>query len=174
MRTLFYDVFETDLGWVGLLGSERGIRRSSLPCRSPKECLGDLGAEAEGAARDERRFEGLRQRLSGYLQGRAEDFHDVALDVEDATGFHRRAWAACRSIPRGETRTYKWLAQMAGSPRASRAAGQTMARNRVPIIVPCHRVVGTDGSLRGFGSGAARLDLKRQLLEMEGAGGRLL
>ena len=84
-----------------------------------------------------------------------------------ATPFHRQAWQACMSIPFGETRTYKWLATQAGKPKAPRAAGQSMARNRLPIVVPCHRVIAADGGLRGFGAGATQLDLKQSLLSME-------
>ena len=170
-----YHIFETNLGWVGLLASDSGIRRSALPCDSPDDCAADWGAEFESAAADARPFADLQRRLIGYFAGRDEDFSDVPLDWEGAAEFHRRAWAACRTIPRGETRSYKWLANAAGNPKAARAAGQSMARNRLPIIVPCHRVVGTDGGLRGFGSGKTRLDLKRRLLDMErGANGRLV
>ena len=71
------------------------------------------------------------------------------------------------TIPYGETRPYKWLAARAGRPNAPRAAGQSMARNRLPIVVPCHRVVASDGSLRGFGRDAAQLGLKQRLLDLE-------
>ena len=170
-----YHIFETDLGWVGLLASDSGIRRSTLPCDSPDVCADGLGAEGESAVANARPFADLQRRLVGYFAGRRASFDDVPLDLDGATEFHRRAWAACRTIPRGETRSYKWLASMAGSRRAARAAGQSMARNRLPIIVPCHRVVGTDGGLRGFGSGQTRLDLKRRLLDMErGTDGRLV
>ena len=168
MATVYYlHTFETSFGWVGLLGSDLGIRRSALPCDSPDACMADLGADAAGAVAAPERFVDLRRRLVAYFDGQDENFDDVPLDLGGAAEFHRRAWAACRTIPRGETRTYKWLARAAGSPRAARAAGQSMAKNRAPIIVPCHRVIGTDGGLRGFGSGKTRLDLKRRLLAME-------
>ena len=167
--------FETSFGWVALLGADSGIRRSSLPCDSPDACVSDLGAEAEGAVAAPERFAELQRRLVAYFDGQDENFDDVPLDLDGAAEFHRRAWAACRTIPRGETRTYKWLARAAGSPKAARAAGQSMAKNKAPIIVPCHRVIGTDGGLRGFGSGKTRLDLKRRLLDMErGTSGSLI
>ena len=173
-RTLYYDIFETPFGWMGLLSSEAGLTRSALPEDSEAECASRLGLESSDAMPDQVRFAKLRSRLLQYFNGGDIEFCDVALDFKDAPVFHRRAWEACRTIPRGETRTYKWLATRAGSPNAPRAAGQTMARNRLPIIVPCHRVIGSDGSLRGFGSGDTRIELKRQLLEMEGVGRRLL
>ena len=89
------------------------------------------------------------------------------IDVTDASPFHRAAWQACRTIPAGETRPYRWLASAAGRPNAPRAAGQAMARNRLPFLIPCHRVIASDGSLGGYGSGRTRLELKKRLLEME-------
>lgn len=163
----YYDIFETPLGWVGLLASDKGLRRTTLPQPSTDKCLAELGREAEMAEWSPDRFEGLREKLTRFLQGEAVSFDDVPVDLDDASPFLRAAWAACRSIPTGETRSYQWLAAQAGVPRAPRAAGQAMARNRLPLIVPCHRVIGSDGSLRGFGNGASQLDLKQRLLGME-------
>ena len=174
MSATYYDIFETPFGWMGLLSSEVGLLRSALPEESEAECISRLGLESSDAIPDPGRLTELRNRLLDYFDGANIEFTEVALDIEDAPDFHRRAWQACRAIPRGETRTYKWLAKMAGSPNAPRAAGQTMARNRLPIIVPCHRVIGSDGSLRGFGSGDTRIELKRQLLELEGVARRLI
>ena len=174
MSARYYAIFETRFGWMGLLSSEAGLLRSTLPEDSEKTCAARLGLETNEAALAPEKFAELRNSLLDYFDGADVGFGDVELDFGDAPAFHRRAWDACRAIPRGETRTYKWLAGMAGSPNAPRAAGQTMARNRLPIIVPCHRVIGSDGSLRGFGSGDTRIDLKRRLLEMEGIGRRLL
>lgn len=174
MSEQFYDVFETQFGWMGMLSSENGLLRSTLPEDSEAECISRLGLESSDTMPDSGRLVELRNRLLYYFDGGDIEFGDIALDLEDAPNFHRKAWQACRTIPRGETRTYKWLAKMAGSPNAPRAAGQTMARNRLPIIVPCHRVIGSDGSLRGFGSGDTRIDLKFRLLELEGAKQRRL
>ena len=174
MSDRFYHVFQTEQGWVGVLASQSGIRRSTLPCATPDSSILSLGPEVCGATQDRTQLGNVPDLLSAYLAGEEADFADVRLDVGDATEFYIKAWDACRSIPRGETRTYGWLATQAGNPNASRAAGQTMARNRVPLIVPCHRVVGSDGSLRGFGSGSERLDLKRWLLDMESGTPRLL
>ena len=90
---------------------------------------------------------------------------DVTLDVEGVAPFTLAAWEACVRIPKGETRSYGWLAAEAGRPGAARAAGQAMARNRFPPLVPCHRVIGSTGSLHGYGGGLA---LKARLLEAEG------
>ena len=174
VRSLYCHRFETALGWVGLAASDRGIVMSTLPLDTREECEQSMGLHLRGAADDPRRFDDLRVRLVSYFQGEDQRFDDVDIDVEYTSEFHRRALQACRRIPYSETRTYRWLAEQAGEPVAFRAAGQVMARNPVPIIVPCHRVVGSDGSLRGFGSGDTRLDLKRHLLDLESGGRRLV
>jgi methylated-DNA-[protein]-cysteine S-methyltransferase len=86
------------------------------------------------------------------------------IDTAGWTDFRARIWNATRLIPYGQTRSYSWVAATAGQPRASRAAGQALHYNPVPILVPCHRVVGANGELVGFGGGLA---LKQQLLLLE-------
>ena len=172
--TAYYNVFRTAAGWVGLVTSDVGITRCTLPLEEPDECVAQLDLRPRVAVPDSGRLSWLIDRLSRYFKGYAEDFSDVEVDVLDASEFYRDAWDACRTIPRGETRTYGWLARMTGRPKAARAVGQAMARNPVPVIVPCHRVVGGDGSLRGFGQGQKYIHVKRSLLSMEGARRQLL
>ena len=168
---LYYDVFETPLGWMGLLASPNGIRRTTLPQNFPDECVSELGSEVAEASWSPEHFEDLKSRLSLYFEGEPVAFEDEPIDVEDAPSFLKAAWRACRSVPFGETRSYSWLAEQAGSPRAARAAGQSMGRNRLPIIIPCQRIVASDGGLRGFGKDASQLGLKQTLLELEAGAG---
>ncbi len=105
----------------------------------------------------------LKARLQRYFAGERVAFDDP-LDPTVGTPFQRRVWAATREIPYGETRSYRWMACRIGSPGAARAVGQALAANPFPIVVPCHRVIRSDGDLGGFGS---RPELKRRLLEME-------
>lgn len=163
----YFDMFETSLGWMGILASESGLRRTTLPRESPEVCYSLLGPEVEDATNEPMSFEGIRARLDRHFEGEPDTFEDLPLDLGNAPRFYLAAWRACQSIPHGETRTYRWLAARAGNPRASRAAGQSMAKNRLPIIVPCHRVIGSDGRLTGFGSGAGQLALKQRLLNTE-------
>ena len=105
----------------------------------------------------------LEKEIASYLTGRNKvpNFPYVLL----GTPFERQVWQAVSQVPYGEVRSYGWLARTIGRPRAYRAVGQALARNPVPILVPCHRIVGTRG-LTGFSQGLA---IKRRLLQLEGA-----
>lgn len=109
---------------------------------------------------------GLSRRLRAYLAGTHRAIEDVPVDT-GGTPFQRRVWSALRTIPVGQTLTYGGLATRLGMPAASRAVGRAVALNPVAIVVPCHRVIGADGTLTGYAGG---LDRKRWLLAHEGAG----
>jgi len=98
-----------------------------------------------------------------YFSGDEITFPDE-LDLSGATHFQRRVWEITRLIPYGETRSYTWVAQQVGKPGAARAVGQALARNPLPIIIPCHRVLTIDGKLGGFSGGT---EMKRCLLQLE-------
>ena len=168
---LYYDIFETAAGWVGAVASEVGVRRATIPQPTPGDCAEELGEEVDRADHDPQRLSRFRTRLERYFEGETTDFSDIPTDFSGAPPFMRAAWDACRSIPRGETRTYKWLAESAGRPNAPRAAGQAMARNRIPFLVPCHRVVASGGGLGGYGRGRSALPLKRWLIDQEASEG---
>lgn len=108
----------------------------------------------------------LADRIAAHVAGSPENFRDVPLDLSHLTAFQRKVVEECRKIRPGQTLTYGELAVRAGYPGAARAVGSTMARNRFPIVVPCHRVVGAGGSLGGF-SAPSGISLKRRLLEVE-------
>ena len=163
MSQLYYDIFPTEVGWVGALVSDRGLRRMELRS-TPEEVSDELGPQGTQAQHDPDALKAIRHGVEAYLNGEENALESVTLDLEDAPPFFRAAWEACRAIPRGETRSYAWLAAEAGRPGAFRAAGQAMARNRLSIIIPCHRVIGSDGGLHGYGGG---LDKKAHLLELE-------
>jgi methylated-DNA-[protein]-cysteine S-methyltransferase len=163
---MFYDVFDTPLGWVGVLATNAGVRRSTLPEPTVEEALSALGPEIDEAAHDPEACTTYAGAIRAYLGGSGADLTALAVDPGPQGAFFERARNACRAIPSGETRTYAWLAVSAGSPRAVRAAGQAMARNPLPLVIPCHRVVGSDGGLHGFG-GAVGLPMKAKLLELE-------
>ena len=132
---------------------------------------GFLVAISFNAQRDDREnygsdnvIEATEAQLAEYFAGERQDF-DLPLAPE-GTAFQKSVWHALEAIPFGELRSYRDIAEEIGNPAAVRAVGAANGRNPLPIVVPCHRVIGADGSLTGFGGG---LDLKRQLLELEGS-----
>ena len=100
--------------------------------------------------------------LQEYFDGKRTEF-DLPLNAV-GTPFQKKAWAALQTIPYGQTRSYKEQAEIVGNPKACRAVGAANGKNPISVIIPCHRVIGTDGSLVGFGGG---LDIKRALLDLE-------
>lgn len=157
----------TAYGWVGIAWSERGLVSVTLPKPSQAEALRRLAAGDDPAPVPPAGLDptALADKLRRYFDGEAVVF-DEPLAPGLGTAFQQRVWALCRAIPRGQTRSYGDLAREADSPGAARAVGRAMALNPWPIIVPCHRVLGSSGSLTGFGGG---LEMKRRMLIMEGA-----
>ncbi len=155
--------FHTRLGWVALLADEHALLAMTLPQTSRHAALDKLpnGFQLGENALVRR----ARAKIIRYFSGHRVSFDDLPFDDSRATEFQRRVWRLTRAIPYGETRTYHAIARAAGRPNAARAVGQCNARNPLPIIIPCHRLVGSAGDMRGFGGGIA---MKRALLEMEG------
>jgi methylated-DNA-[protein]-cysteine S-methyltransferase len=159
-----YHLFESPLGWMGLLRTSKGLRRLSLKS-TPQEALEELDPALDLAVSDPAAFAREQSCLDRYFQGEVAALDEIRLDLAAAPPFFSAAWEACRRIPPGETRSYAWLAAEAGRPLAARAAGQAMAKNRVALVIPCHRVIGSNGGLHGYGAGG--LKVKAKLLEME-------
>ena len=165
---LKYITFNTDMGWVGILASAKGLLGNTLPQRSAQEAYQLLGDDVNRATRSPRRFDDLIERLKAYFSGRKVTFSDE-IDLSGATHFQREVWERTRLIPYGETRSYLWVAESIRRPKAGRAVGQALGRNPLAIIFPCHRVVGSDGKLGGFGGG---VEVKRHLLYLEAVASR--
>ena len=161
---LKYITFNTEMGWVGILASVKGLLATTLPQRSAQEAHQLLGDRVDEAICSPRLFTDLVKRLKDYFSGHRVTFSDE-LDFSGATPFQHEVWETTRLIPYGETRSYLWVAEQIKRPGAARAVGQALGRNPLAIIVPCHRVVASDGSLCGFGGG---LEMKQQLLWLEG------
>ncbi len=165
MNELKRCVFPSPHGWVGIVGSDRGIAQLTLK-PTPEETLESLAADHWPEADPEDSvFAQARECLERYFAGEVAALEEIALDLTDAPPFYGAAWDACRRIPAGETRSYAWLAAEAGRPGAARAAGQAMAKNRLALVIPCHRVIGSSGDLHGYGAGG--LAVKAKLLQME-------
>lgn len=153
-------------GFVGFVATASGIARLTLPQPDARQAMERLLLHrTPGARLDTARFTPLAERLERYFAGEPVAFDDLTLDLSGATPFQRRVLETVRGIPRGQTRSYAEVAALAGRPGAARAVGAVMAANPVCVVIPCHRVVGSDGNLTGFGGGLA---LKRRMLALEG------
>ena len=155
-----FRIVESPIGPIQLLF--RGDALTGLYMDAPKR-----GPErrADWLPADDSLADSVEEALDEYFAGERRDF-DVPLELE-GTAWQKRVWEGLLCIPYGETWSYGQLARHVGSPRASRAVGAANGRNPISIIVPCHRVIGSDGSLTGFGGG---LERKRHLLQLEVAG----
>lgn len=175
---------QVNFGWIGLRAEGTALVSSCLPQSNKTAALKTVGASRKrlkllrrrspnwelylepGEAEDRASSELLEQvarSLDRYFHGEGVDF-DFPIRLSDLSVFTRKVLEITGRIPYGEARTYKWVAERVGKPGAVRAVGQALHRNPTPLIIPCHRVIGSDGSLVGFGAG---LRWKRRLLKLE-------
>jgi len=156
VSAVYYTTFESPVGPLVLAGESSALRRVSF-----ENGKRSTPPRADWKLDKEPFAEVIRQ-LQAYFRGELKEF-DLPLAME-GTEFQLRVWNALRAIPYGETVSYAQLAERIGNPKAVRAVGLANGSNPIPIIVPCHRVIGSDGSLTGFGGG---LSTKKMLLELE-------
>jgi methylated-DNA-[protein]-cysteine S-methyltransferase len=159
--------FASVRGWIGLVASERGLRMLTLPVAERETALNTLRnyyPDAPIVPDDDTLLDVARQ-VRAYLAGELREF-TVTLDLRGYTAFALAVWAAANRIVYGQTRTYRWIAEQAGGGGAGiyQAVGSALGANPVPLIIPCHRVIGSDGSLTGYAGG---VEMKERLLALE-------
>lgn len=167
--TIYFSQIDTPFGGMLVAGAGKRLVaiKFGVTAKRVGSAVAELSRELHGEyelVRDDARVSGLTRQVRDYLEGRRKQF-DVELELSHVTPFQREVLLACAEIPRGQVATYGDLARRVGRPTAFRAVGNTMRTNPIPIVIPCHRVVGSSGSLTGFGGG---LDMKRRLLALEG------
>jgi methylated-DNA-[protein]-cysteine S-methyltransferase len=156
MNERSYTWYESPVGRLLLAGSRDGLNYVSFSNGRHAVTVDPGWSEARSL------FAGVIEQLREYFAGERKTF-SLTL-IPEGTEFQRAVWSELRKIPYGETISYKELADRIGKPKAVRAVGAANGANPIPIIIPCHRVIGNDGSLTGFGGG---LPLKKRLLELE-------
>lgn len=161
---LKYTVVDTEMGWIAVMSSEKGLVTTTLPQRTAQHALMALGRDIGEVQEDASGLEDIVARIQAFMAGERVSFPDKI--NPQGTPFQKRVWETTRKIPYGETRSYLWVAREMKRPRAARAAGQALGANPLPIIVPCHRVLTSSGELGGFGGG---VEMKRRLLQLEGS-----
>ena len=161
-------VLPSRLGWIALLQSGNLLQRLTFGHGDPARAVAglNLAASIDAEVVELPEADSLGGRLQAFTAGAHVDFSDVGVDLSDRTPLHRRVIAHCRRIPCGQTLSYGQLAAQAGAPGAARAVGNIMAVNRVPLVVPCHRVVAASGNNTGYSAGEG-VRTKLRLLEME-------
>jgi methylated-DNA-[protein]-cysteine S-methyltransferase len=160
-----YDLVDTPIGTLLVAATERGLCRIAYDAEPEREL--DVLARAFGirVLRSARPIDPARRQLDEYFEGKRQRF-ELAVDLKLQADFNRRVLRELARVPYGEVVTYGELAARAARPRAARAVGTVMNRNPLPIVLPCHRVIGANGKLVGYGGG---LERKETLLRLEGA-----
>ncbi len=148
---IYYDIFDSPMGLLYLVFSGKFL--AGISFKKPLYIAFKKGAIPKNFIKE----------LTSYFQGSNSHFSQE-IKFLTGTDFERKVWFSLKSIPFGETRTYKWIAEEIGKPLAIRAVGQALSKNPVPIVLPCHRVIESDGSIGGYSSG---VNIKVRLLELE-------
>jgi len=160
-----YSSFGSPVGQVFVAAGPRGVCSIAIGAERPHpEILHKLHPQHK-PVRDDTALAPTVDTLLRYLNGEDVCLEAIAVDVSAGTPFQQTVWSELRRVPRGSVLSYNELAARVGRPLAARAVGNAMARNPVPLLVPCHRVIRADGSLGGFGCG---VDVKKYLLRLEG------
>jgi methylated-DNA-[protein]-cysteine S-methyltransferase len=154
---MIYDILETDLaGTLVIAGDEKGLRHLNFVDGKHPVSIGKTWRQ------DTAYFKRVKTQLAAYLAGSRQPF-DVDFHLQ-GTAFQMKVWRILREIPYGRVVSYQWVADRIGNPAAVRAVGAANGRNPIAIIIPCHRVIGKNGSLTGYGGGLA---VKQRLLRLE-------
>jgi O-6-methylguanine DNA methyltransferase len=153
MEQLYSSIHDSPIGPLTLVASERGLVALEFGKKKRAGCIDDA-----------KRLASCRKQLDEYFAGKRQEF-TVALDIR-GTDFQKRCWQELLKIPYGQTRSYRQIAEAVGNRNALRAVGLANGQNPIAIIVPCHRVIASDGTLCRYGGG---LHVKEELLRLEGA-----
>jgi methylated-DNA-[protein]-cysteine S-methyltransferase len=166
----WFHCFKTEFGWVGFCRGNRGLQRLTFGYRNRESARTALHLWAKPLGVDlfcdKNADDDLVQRVIDFSRGHPDMFLDVEVEFPKMTEFQKSVTDTCRSIPYGKTLSYGELATACGSPGAARAVGNVMRKNSVTLIIPCHRVVGSNGNLGGF-SAPQGINMKQRLLDME-------
>ncbi|WP_437202692.1 methylated-DNA--[protein]-cysteine S-methyltransferase [Planctomicrobium sp. SH664] len=166
MQTATY--FETELGWFGIKSTPAGIAFLTFGNRTRAEAAKRLGERMSGGPSAPAWLQDAQGRLQDFASGFDTDLSRIPLDLAAGTPFQERVRKIVQRLRFGETASYGEVAAMAGVPGAARAVGTVMSKNPVPLLIPCHRVLGAGGKLGGY-SAPQGLQMKQRLLEMEQA-----
>ncbi len=165
MDKVYYSGFNSPFGLVFVARTARGICLVKFSNVSERKFLSVLKERYQkNVLRDDKAFTDVKKSLVQYFKGHQVDF-EFPLDLSAGTEFQKKVWLKVKDVKHGRLRTYKWVAKETGNENAYRAVGNAVGKNPVAPIIPCHRIICSDGSLGGYSSG---IELKRRLLKLEG------
>ena len=180
-KTIKYTIFKTKWGYFGLAGTKYGLLRTHLPGPEPEKIKSQLLKNSSLVNRessiqyqvsriefDRTFFKATQEQIAAYFEGTRVNFRDITIVLDGFSFFVSSVLTACRNIGFGRTISYSGLAKKLGRPAAARAVGTALAKNPLPLIIPCHRVVRSDGKIGGFSAPGGK-ELKAKLLKHEHA-----
>lgn len=163
-KAIKYVIFKTKWGYFGLAGTDSAICRTELPQPVYERVKSRLLKDIPETRAEKFYFKNLQEQIAAYFEGERVDFAlDIPVELNGLYGFSHDVLIACRQIWFGQTISYAGLAKKLRRPNAGRAVGNTLAKNPLPLIIPCHRVIRSDGKLGGF-TAPGGINLKKQLL----------
>ena len=162
-KAIKYTIFKTKWGYFGLAAGYDGLFRTCLPLARPEKVRSQLLKNLRDPQYDESLFKKIQDRITAYFEGACIDFKNIPILLDGSTSFQIPVLTACRNIEFGRTISYSGLAKKIGRPSAARAVGGALARNPLPLIIPCHRIVCNDGKIGGF-SAIGGTEIKRKML----------
>lgn len=166
MKPEKYAIFQTCLGWCGIAYGKQGIIRIYLPEIKKEKLKKTILSLYKNIKEDSKSIKKVINNICLYFKGNNPQF-DFPIDMEAMTKFEKKVYKKTMKIPFGKIKTYKWLAEKINVPGGARAAGNALGRNPIPLIIPCHRVLRSNGTLGGF-SAPGGLPLKKKMLFIEG------
>jgi len=167
-KAIKYTIFKTKWGYFGLVGTEYALCRTQLPGPKREKIKSLLLKNIPVAQFDKSLFRPLQEQINTYFESAYVDFRNIPIELEGFSSFISSVLTACRNVGFGRTITYAGLAKKIGQPAAARAVGNALAKNPLPLIIPCHRIIRGDGKIGGF-SAPGGTDLKAKLLKHEQA-----
>jgi len=167
-KVIKYTIFKTRWGYFGLAGTESVLCRTCLPSAERGKVKSHLLKNLPSAQYDNALFKQVQEQIATYFEGLPVNFNpDIPIILDGFSKFAKQILTACRDIKFGQTVSYGRLAKMTGRPAASRAVGGALAKNPLPLIIPCHRVIRSDGKIGGF-SATGGVIVKKKMVKLEG------
>ncbi len=166
MSADYYAIFKTSLGWCGIIYGKYGLIKIYLPGMKKEKLKKNIHSYNKSIVEHTGRIQILVRHICSYFKGKNVRLN-LPVDMKTMTEFEKKVYKQAMKVPFGKVKSYKWLAEKAGVPNGARAVGNALSKNPVPLIIPCHRVIKSDGRLGGFSAPGGIL-IKRKMLSIEG------